>query len=343
MLKKGNFAWISGQVYKFLAIKYLNRIWPEKIFSGPMMGVIIITYRCNSNCPMCGLSKRGNLIQELSTGEMKQLIDDFAAIGTSGLSFTGGEPLLRDDIFFLIKYANQKGMATTLNTNSLLLNQKKIGQLLEACPDNVNISLDGADPVGYDRLRGTKNGLAKLKKTVSLLVKERNKRQVPMTLTAVTTIAPGNINKLQKISRLAKNLGFDKIGFNPLHQIGKRVSAETKELHDQNVFQKMISLKKEGVVLDNSQEFLRMFDRAFRGQPFPLRCLAGYTSLFVDCYGDVFFCWPEVELGKRMVNLKTKRLAAVWQDAQYAKMRRKMLNCGSCFWNCQAELSILFQ
>lgn len=346
-LFEGNWRWILSQGYKYLAVKYLNRLWPDKVLAGPTMGIIVISYRCNSNCPMCYLAKRGNKTKELSTKEVERLIDEFAKINTSGVGFTGGEPLLRRDIFHLIDYVNKKRMVTSLNTNGLLLNNKMIEKLLDSQPDNINVSFDAADGRTYDRLRGTKMGLERLERIITQLVKRRNEKATPTTLTAVTTVVPGNISHLREIARLAKRLGFDKIGFNPLHNTSRSLKEKTidcfsKELKGKNVYRLMKAVEKEKIKIDNTDKFLKMFNRAFKGEKFPLKCLAGHTSLFVDCFGDVYPCWPYVEMGKPAANIRGKGLSKLWQSESYAKIRKETRSCRDCFWNCQAELSILF-
>lgn len=342
MAQKGNWPWILNQGYKFIALKYLHKIWPEKMFSGPVMGVIVASYRCNSNCEMCDLKKRGNLKKELTTIEMKNIIADFNKIHTSGISFTGGEPLLRKDIFDLISYVNSLGMVSTLNTNALLLNSQNIPQLISSRPDNINISLDSANPVIYDRLRGTKNGLVRLGNIMKNLTLALRKFQVPITLTAVTTISELNYQEIEDIARLAHKMGFHKIGFNPLHNIDHKVVPSVWKSKE-SMSMLFNKVKKIGLPIDNSNGFLKMFDRAFTGKPFPLACLSGFTSLFVDCYGDIFICWPDVEINKKLTNFQKQKISDLWYSDKYLKKARLYKKCRNCYWNCQAELSILFQ
>jgi MoaA/NifB/PqqE/SkfB family radical SAM enzyme len=105
---------------------------------------------------MCDLPKpwfyksRGE--QELDTAGMKSLIDDFARIGTMGLSFTGGEPTVRPDCFALLEHASSRGMLAHLNTNAYTLQSaEQVRALLDTGVESMNISLDSADPATHDR------------------------------------------------------------------------------------------------------------------------------------------------------------------------------------------------
>jgi len=342
MLKKGNWNWIVHQGSKFLILKYLRKIIPNIIFYGPVMGVIVVTYRCNSNCPMCDLKRRSKLHKELTTSEFKKIIDELVRIKTSGISFTGGEPLLRKDIFELIAYANSKGLVTTLNTNALLLNSRNLHLLLSVKPDNINISLDSASSALYDRLRGTKNGLKKLNNLMKKITTQIKEQHLPITLTSVTTVGKTNISELTDIARLAQKMGFHKIGFNPLHNINQKVIPSIwKNIESSSsIFQK---IKKIRMTIDNSTGYLTMFDNAHAGKPFPIPCLSGYSSLFIDCYGDIYFCWPHVELNNKITNWKKQKITAYWSSGKHQKNIMLYRECRDCYWNCQAEISILFK
>jgi len=61
--------------------------------------------------------------KELTTEEMKKVIDDFAEIGTSGIGFTGGEPILRKDMLELIEYTKKKGMVTHMSSNGMAIDK----------------------------------------------------------------------------------------------------------------------------------------------------------------------------------------------------------------------------
>lgn len=351
-LRQGHWSWLLRQLGKTAVIKFINpllgsrkEILPWR--TGPVMAVLIPTYRCNSNCLACDLKKRGDSKKEIGTGKLKKIIDEMVELGSSGLSLTGGEPLLRKDIFDLIAYANQKGLVTTLNTNGLLLNKESIDKLLEAGPDNTNISLEAADEHLYQTLRGSASfeDLIVNIKQFSRAIKRVKKR---MILTAVTVVSSQNYHQLLAIAKLAKKIGMNKIGFIPLHRIPTRskrlgeISCGDDRLKKRS-FEKMFKKIREIIPIDNSQEYWRMFSAAFAGKKFPLPCLATQTSLFIDCYSNVYYCWPQVEIDQPVGNLKEHLLKEIWQGEKFRKARQSLESCRACFWNCQAELSIFFK
>jgi radical SAM protein with 4Fe4S-binding SPASM domain len=290
---------------------------------------------------MCDLESRHNG-HELSSGELKRIIDDLASIGTSGIGLTGGEPLLRDDIFELIRHVKQHGLPVTVSTNGLLLNRDDIRHsLVSAEPTNINISLDGATPHLHDSLRGGRGLFEKTVAGARLLASELKASGASTRLTAVTVISSENTGELEAIAELADDIGFHRIGFMPLHDIDSN-SCRAKaapELADISSRIRAISRPQ----LENSLKYLDTLDQAFAGRPFPVRCNAGLTSIFVDPHGKIAPCLGFFQMGKWSGNLlQGDTLKNLWSSDAYTGVRRKTALCRQCYLNCQAELSLLW-
>lgn len=118
------------------------------------------TNRCNLRCRYCYEgSKNGDAHRELTTEEAKKIIDTLSeASRLMGRPFvvcwSGGEPLLRNDIFELIEYAHGQGILNSIATNGTLLTPEKAERLKEAGICNVLISLDSVKTNPHDQLRG---------------------------------------------------------------------------------------------------------------------------------------------------------------------------------------------
>ena len=117
--------------------------------------------RCNLHCVHCYSDSSNRAFEgELTTAEGRALIDDLADFGIPSLLFSGGEPLMREDIFELIGYARLKGVRTTLSTNGTLVTPEVAGLLRELGMGYVGISLDGIGLVN-DMFRGHKGAFDK--------------------------------------------------------------------------------------------------------------------------------------------------------------------------------------
>lgn len=107
-----------------------------------------ITNQCNLKCLYCNLWK--NTGGELPTDQILNVIDELTKLGTVLISFTGGEPLMRDDIGEIINFASKRKLKVRLNSNGVLV-KRKITELKRL--DFLNLSLDGPEDI-HDVIRG---------------------------------------------------------------------------------------------------------------------------------------------------------------------------------------------
>jgi len=119
----------------------------------PVTVMIALTYRCQCGCVHCSADGRPRDGRELSTGEVKKIIAGARAMGSPKIGFTGGEPLLRDDLAELVAFASGLGLSVSIDTNGILLSAAKAAALKKAGISNVNVSLDSAEAKRHDRLR----------------------------------------------------------------------------------------------------------------------------------------------------------------------------------------------
>ncbi|MBP8606046.1 MAG: radical SAM protein [Phycisphaerae bacterium] len=120
-----------------------------------------ITSRCNLRCVHCYSSSGTDAADcAATTQEAKTVLDDLAAYGVPSVLFSGGEPLMRADLFELIDYAVQKGLRAVLSTNGTLIDAQKARQIKNAGVSYVGISLDGIGE-SNDRFRGAAGAFEK--------------------------------------------------------------------------------------------------------------------------------------------------------------------------------------
>ena len=119
-----------------------------------------ITKACNLRCIHCYASAESHSAGELTTEECKTVIDDLAEMKVPLILFSGGEPLLRRDVFELASYAASKGLKCALSTNGTLITPKIAEKIKEAGFVYVGVSIDGM-PETNDRFRGVKGAFKK--------------------------------------------------------------------------------------------------------------------------------------------------------------------------------------
>lgn len=147
-----------------------------------------LTERCNLSCPHCYIDSIGPYLKtpnpELSSGEALSVIDGLHAINPRlMLVLSGGEPMLRDDIFDIVEYANRRGFITVMGSNGTLLTEEKIRALKDAGLKGLGISIDSPSPVSHDLFRGSE-GAWKLSVNALRHAREAGiETQVDVTLT----------------------------------------------------------------------------------------------------------------------------------------------------------------
>ncbi len=122
----------------------------------PTFVTVAVTYRCQIRCEHCYAdSPTRTPEEELTAGQLRSVLRQVRDLGAMAVHFSGGEPLLREEIFELISYARGLGLLTRLNTNGILLNKKNVKRLKAAGLTECGVSLDSAQPDVHDRFRGT--------------------------------------------------------------------------------------------------------------------------------------------------------------------------------------------
>jgi radical SAM protein with 4Fe4S-binding SPASM domain len=163
-----------------------------------------LTRKCNMKCSHCYINATNKELEgELTTAESKNLIDQIAEVSRPLLILSGGEPLLRKDVYELIRYGTEKGLRMGLGSNGGLIDAK-VGQLLkEAGVKTVSISLDSNIPQQHDEFRGVTGSWKKAIAAIKILVESKVLVQVNTTLTQQ------NYNQIDEIMSLVEDIGVE--------------------------------------------------------------------------------------------------------------------------------------
>jgi len=144
--------WSWRAVGHFLRYFFLKSFLRKPV---PFYLSLAVTNRCQGRCVHCySYLQRDDDRSELTTAELKSVIDQAGRLGIFQIILTGGEPLLRKDMPELVRHARRRGIMVRLNTNSLLLDREMAIILKKAGLSQCALSLDDADPGTHDRMRG---------------------------------------------------------------------------------------------------------------------------------------------------------------------------------------------
>ncbi len=112
-----------------------------------------LTKACNLRCPHCYMEGGQKAENELTTQECLELIDELNTLGTEMLILTGGEPMLRKDIFEIAQYASSLGIWVVMGTNGVLINDGSVQKMIECGVQGVAISIESLEPSKHNHFR----------------------------------------------------------------------------------------------------------------------------------------------------------------------------------------------
>lgn len=118
------------------------------------------TNQCNLKCVHCYQDAEEATERELSTDEAKKMIDEIARTGFKIMIFSGGEPLLRPDIYELVAHAASRGLRPVFGSNGTLITDEVACRLKDAGACAMGISVDSLDATKHDKFRGLPNAHA---------------------------------------------------------------------------------------------------------------------------------------------------------------------------------------
>jgi len=241
-----------------------------------------LTYKCNFRCFHCYLQGSPKGAEELNTKQIFVILDQLREMNIFHVTFTGGEPLMRKDIFKILGYANKLGLRTGLLTNGSLVDKKAADALLNVNVAKVDITLNALDSKIFNKMTGAKNSLGKVKKAIEMLAKRKIETTIRSTATTL------NESEIPKIEQYARKLNilhvFDAEILscrNGNTSAVKRFSLSVKRVNalTEKVWPERFSSKGKKV----ASLFLRKNDHLFE-------CAVGKSAFLITPYGKMNLC-----------------------------------------------------
>lgn len=323
-------------------------------FSGTNRPLVVwnMTNRCNLRCKHCYISAEDRKYQdELTTEEAEKFILNLAEMQAPVLLFSGGEPLIREDIFHLSRFATDRGLRVVLSTNGTLITPEMAKSIKESGMQYVGISLDGLHdihdefrcmPGAMDRsLEGIKNCLELgINSGVRFTVNKFNKEDLPGI---IDLLVEKGIPRFCMYHLVYSGRGKKIVDMDTTHQekleIIEFLVDKTIELYEKGV-------KAELLTVDNHADGVYIYNYLMKKNPERAEevmqllkmhggCSAGTKFANVDPQGNVHPCqfWQHVSLG----NVKERKFSQIWNDKdnEFLEMLRHkedMLKgrCGQC-------------
>lgn len=299
-----------------------------------------MTNRCNLRCKHCYIEAEDRSYrEELSTEEARRFIEDLAEMKAPVLLFSGGEPLLRPDIFELGKMAADLGLRPVISSNGTLINDEVARRIKDAGFQYVGISIDGA-PATHDEFRNQDGAFARAIEGIKACLRNGVKTGVRFTVNKY------NQADLPDIFDIIEEEGIPRFCMYHLVYAGRGkemadmdTGSEEKRSILEYISQKTIDLHRRGVEVeilttDNHADGIFLYNYIKRHQPERAQeivqllemhggCSAGTKFANVDPRGNVHPCqfWQDYTVG----NIRDQKFSEIWRsdDPLMVKLREK--------------------
>ncbi|MBT3923212.1 MAG: radical SAM protein [Nitrospina sp.] len=290
----------------------------------PLFVLWLLTNRCNIRCVYCNIPYRE--YKELDTKRSLEVLDEMAEAGTVRVGMYGGEPLVRKDIYALVKRAKENGLITHLYTNGALVerNLDTIKQL-----DGVFISLDGPEEI-HDKYRG-KGTFQEAMRAIEVCSK-----YVPVFI--MTVLTNENKSSIQYISDLSSRYGA-LVNYQPVLQVPSLSTDVTdyKLSHEdlKECIEKILELKNKNPRIALSKTYLkRMLNREpnlqKKGHQLGIvKCWNGTASCQIDADGSVHSCL-HINDTEKALNLEENNFKEAFEYLGHC-------SCTTCNVTCSVE------
>ncbi|SDU32143.1 pyrroloquinoline quinone biosynthesis protein PqqE [Geopseudomonas guangdongensis] len=287
---------------------------PEHVPGPPLWLLAELTYRCPLQCPYCSNPLDfARHQEELTTAQWIEVFRQARELGAAQLGFSGGEPLVRQDLAELIAAARELGYYTNLITSGIGLTEARIAEFAEAGLDHIQISFQAADEEVNNLLAGSKKAFAH-KLEMARAVKQHG---YPMVLNFVTH--RHNIDNIEQIIRLCLELEADFVelatcqfyGWAELNRAGLLPTKAQLERAERITNEWRDRLAAEG------HPCKLIFVTPDYYEERPKACMNGWGSLFLDITpdGTALPCHSARSLPVQFPKVTEHSLKHIWYDS----------------------------
>lgn len=290
-----------------------------------------LTRNCNLNCIHCrAAASAGPHHGELTTDECMGILDEIVSFSSPTIILTGGEPLIRDDIFEIIEYGSSKGLRLVMAINGTLLTREKAERLKGLGVRRISISLDGKDRRSHDSFRGVEGAFDAAMNASFIL------RDIGLDFQINTTVTGLNVSDLDAIRGLVKNIGACAWHVFMLVPVGRGEGFKGRELDAvgyERCLEWLYGIEKQGgleIKVTCAPHYYRIVKE--RGDvPASAGCLAGKSFMFISHRGIAQPCgYLEMPSG----DIRKEGVKKVWNGSPVFNALRDIRGyrgkCGRC-------------
>lgn len=300
-----------------------------------------VTRSCNLACRHCRAEAHPEPYEnELDTQEAMRLVDTFPETGKPIVIFTGGDPMMRDDVYDLVAHVKSKGLTCAFSPNGTLITSENAARIKASGVDRCSISIDGADAASHDDFRGIKGAFEASMAGIKYL------REAGVPFQINTTVTRNNLSSFKKIFELCQKIGAVAWHIFLLVPMGRAaglsgqvITAREYEqtLHWFYEFRKTTDMQLKATCAPHYYRIMRQRARAENVEVSPANfgmdamsrgCLGGTGFCFISHTGQVQPCgYLELNCG----NVREKPFPQIWRESEiFRNLRNRACYKGKC-------------
>lgn len=287
----------------------------------PLSVQLDLTYRCNERCVHCYLDHDDH--GEMTTTEIKHLLDQMAEAGVFILTLSGGEIFLRKDFFEILEHARRLMFCVKLKTNAVLIREREAKRLRDLSIDSVQISIYSHRPEVHDAITLIPGSHRRSVDAIRFL------KSQGLKVTIANVLMTGNMQDYPGVRALAAELGVE-CTLDPTVTPMMDGNRSTLDLGvDQSALRQVF---RDASLVGDVDEFCAIPAKAGESDLESTPCSAGHTACYVSPYGEVFPC---VQFPLPTGNVRKQRFVDIWRHSdQMNEVRsirlKDLTGCSQC-------------
>lgn len=287
----------------------------------PLSVHLDLTWRCNERCVHCYLDHDDQ--GELTFAEIHDLLQQMAEAGVFFLTLSGGEPLLRNDLFAIIRRARELTFNVKLKTNAILIREKEAALIRELGVETVQVSIYSHRPEVHDAITKVKGSLARSLAAIRFLVSKGLK------VTMANVVMKQNRWDYPSLQKLAAEIGAT---FTIDPTITPHINGDRSLLAlniDRNDLREIMNDK---TISGGEDQFIVAAPGSDEDVLDQVPCSAGHSACYISPYGDVYPC---VQFPLPSGSIRRQKFIDIWKNSpQLKKVRsirlRDLPICSTC-------------
>jgi AdoMet-dependent heme synthase len=268
----------------------------------PLAVQVDLTYRCNERCVHCYLDHHDH--GEMTTAEVKHLLDEMAEAGVFILTFSGGEIFLRKDFFELLEYARQLMFCVKLKTNAVLIREKEARRIRELGVESIQVSIYSHRPEVHDAITLIPGSLKRSVDAIRFL------KSQGLKVIIANVLMSQNRQDYPAVRALAAELGVE-CTLDPTVTPMMDGNRSTVSLGvDPGALREVF---RDPSLVGDVDEFCAIPAKGGETELEMIPCSAGHTACYVSPYGDLFPC---VQFPLPTGNVRQQRFVDIWRHSE---------------------------